>query len=87
MWAYAFVSSALLSGALAFWTLARSGAVPASRLLPGAVSLSVVAVGYVGASMAIAHRLPGLSASQARQRVLLLAGAGIFLASMALSLR
>jgi hypothetical protein len=86
-WAYVFFWCAALSVVVGFWGLARSATVPAGRLVPGAIfSFALLAV-YVGTSMLMVRRLPAMSLAAARQSILMLAGTGLFLASMLLNLR
>jgi hypothetical protein len=87
IWAYIFFWCAALSVVLGVWRVARSAGVPATRLVPGAVLASFVFAIYIAASLRAVRRLPGMSPPAAQQGVLMLAGIGLILASMLVSLR
>jgi hypothetical protein len=86
-WAYVFFWCGALSVLLGGWRVARSGAVPASRLVPGGIMAALVFAAYVAAWLRMVRRLPGLSPPAAQQGFLLLAGVGLILASMLLNLQ
>ena len=86
-WAYLFFWCTALSVVLGVWRVARSAGGPATRLVPGTVMASLVFAIYVAASLRAVRRLPGLSPHAAQQSVLMLAGMGLILASMLVSLR
>ena len=76
-----------LSVVLGGWRVARSGTVPVSRLAPLGIMACLVLALYIAAWLRMVRRLPGLSPPAAQQGVLMLAGVGLILASMLLSLR
>jgi hypothetical protein len=82
-----FFGCGVVAVAAGFWTVARSQAVPTTRLAPGlAFSLMMLAL-YIGATIRAVRRLTDEPPAIVQQRMLTVAGLGLFLVSLALSLR
>jgi hypothetical protein len=86
-WARVFFWCAASSVLVGFWSMMRDPTVPASRRVPGAVFALAVFALYLGATLRAVGRLPRMPPAAAQQEVLTLAGVGLILAFLILTLR
>jgi hypothetical protein len=86
-WAYVFVGCAALSALLGYWRLIQTSVAPASVLARGLVVSALMLGAYVAMTLRVVRELRYAAAPRIQAQVLMGAGVGLFLVSVALSMR
>ena len=86
-WAYALFGCGALSALLGYWGFYRAHALAASRLVPGTITMGLMFALFVASTLRSVQDLRDASAPRLQAQVLMGAGIGLFLVSVALSLR
>ena len=87
IWAYVFFGCAALSALLGYWRLLQSGTAPASALGRGLVVSGLMLAAHVAMTLRVVRDLRYAAAPRIQAQVLMGAGVGLFLVSVALSMR
>jgi hypothetical protein len=86
-WAYVFFGCATLSALLGYWRLLEAHVVPAAVLWRGLVVSGLMLAAYLAMTLRVVRDLRYAAAPRIQAQVLMGAGVGLFLVSVALSLR
>jgi hypothetical protein len=86
-WAYVFFGCATLSALLGYWRLLEAHVVPAAVLGRGLVVSGLMLAAYLAMTLRVVRDLRFAAAPRIQAQVLMGAGVGLFLVSVALSLR
>jgi hypothetical protein len=86
-WAYVFLGCAALSALLGYWRLLQSSTASASVLARGLVVSGLMLVAYVAMTLRVVRELRYAAAPRIQAQILMAAGVGLFLVSVALSMR
>jgi len=86
-WAYVFLGCAALSALLGYWRLLQSSTAPASALGRGLVVSGLMLVAYLAMTLRVVRELRYAAAPRIQAQILMAAGVGLFLVSVALSMR
>ena len=86
-WAYVFFGCAALSALLGYWRLLEAHVAPASVLWRGLAVSGLMLAAYVAMTLRVVSELRYAAAPRIQAQVLMGAGVGLFLVSVALSLR
>lgn len=86
-WAYVFFGSAALSALLGYWRTIGAHPAPTSALARGLAVSALMLAAYVAVTLRAVRELRYAAAPRIQAQVLMGAGVGLFLVSVALSLR
>jgi hypothetical protein len=86
-WAYVFFACGVMSALLGYWRLIEARATPAPTLVRGLVVSGLMLALHVAMTLRVVSGLRDAASPRVRAQVLMGAGVGVFLVSVALGMR